>query len=215
MLVSSMTSPPLAPAPLAQLETVPPNQVVTPEGVKSDAKHPCRETYALSRPFIRNWRTAVDVGCRMGEFSRYLQRDFERVYAFDASVHRNFPRNLPLDNVTAFECALGDAAGEIEMHGGGHAFVDGGMRKVPVFRLDDFGLTDVDYIKIDVEGFERRVLLGGMDTILRDRPVIVIEQNDVRLPDEAPFAAKRLLEEHGYRHVATCRRGWDHVMAPQ
>jgi hypothetical protein len=51
-----------------------------------------------------------------------------------------------------------------------------------------------------------------METIKRDRPLIVVEQNDVRLPDEEPFAAKKLLEDIGYRQAAVCKRGWDHVM---
>lgn len=186
--------------------------IFTPDGAKVDHKHPCKHVYELSRPLIRSFRTAIDVGCRMGEFSRFLQHDFDRLYAFDAAVHPRFTSNVKLEHVTAFECALGDSVGEIEMAGGGHAQIAGKMRKVPVFRLDDFGLRDVDFVKIDVEGYERRVILGGLETITRDRPMIVVEQNDVRLPDEEPFAAKKLLEELGYRQAAVCKRGWDHVM---
>lgn len=101
------------------------------------------------------------------------------------------------------------------MFGGTHQTVEGQMKEVPVFRLDDFGLEDVDYIKVDVEGFERKVLLGGQKTISAFRPLIVIEQNDVRLADEEPYAAKTYLESIGYKHVATCPRGWDLVMMPE
>jgi FkbM family methyltransferase len=186
--------------------------IFTPEGASVNHKHPCKHVYDLSHPFIGQFRTAVDVGCRMGEFSRFLQHDFDRLYAFDAAVHPLFSSNVKLENVTAFQCALGNQVGEISMSGGGHAQVEGKMRTVPVFRLDDFGLEKVDYIKIDVEGYERRVILGGLETIKRDRPLIVVEQNDVRLPDEEPFAAKKLLEGLGYRQVAVCKRGWDHIM---
>lgn len=101
------------------------------------------------------------------------------------------------------------------MFGGTHQAVEGKMKEVPVFRLDEFGLEDVDYIKVDVEGFEKKVLLGGQKTISASRPLIVIEQNDVRLPDEEPYAAKTYLESIGYKHVATCPRGWDLVMMPE
>jgi hypothetical protein len=83
---------------------------------------------------------------------------------------------------------------------------------VPVFPLDIFDFQDVDYIKIDVEGFEKKVLLGGARTIERWNPVIVIEQNHVVLDGEAQYSAKEYLESIGYRNVAVDKRGWDFVM---
>jgi hypothetical protein len=85
-------------------------------------------------------------------------------------------------------------------------------RTVPVFTLDGFDFQDVDYIKIDVEGFEKKVLLGGVRTIERCNPVIVIEQNHVVLEGEEQYSAKEYLESIGYRNVAVDRRGWDFVM---
>jgi hypothetical protein len=41
--------------------------------------------------------------------------------------------------------------------------------------LDDLGLKDIGFIKIDVEGFESSVLAGALVTIARDRPSILIE----------------------------------------
>jgi hypothetical protein len=75
-----------------------------------------------------------------------------------------------------------------------------------------FGFEDVDYIKIDVEGFEKKVLLGGAKTIERSNPVIVIEQNHVVLEGDERYSAKAYLEGIGYRQVAVDNRGWDFVM---
>lgn len=138
-------------------------------------KHPCKRTYLLSKPFIRHFRNAVDVGCCVGEFSRYLQLDFEHVYAFDPRLWPNFRFNVDLGKVTHFRCALGESVGKIEMFGGGHNPKEGvSSKKAQVFMLDMFELQDVDYIKIDVEGFEKKVLLGAARTIERDNPLIVI-----------------------------------------
>ena len=186
--------------------------LVTPDGTREFPKHHCKRTFQISLPFIRRMRTAVDIGCRVGEYSRYLQNHFARTYAFDPNLWKGFSSNVDLSKVTHFNCALGDETGTIEMHGGTHRLVEGKMKTVPVHRLDDFELEDVDYIKIDVEGFERKVLMGGAKTVEKYRPLIVIEQNDVRLLDEEPLAAKKWLEERGYRHVATCPRGWDYIM---
>ncbi len=171
-------------------------------------------TYLASKPFIFGGRAAVDIGCRDGEYTRYLQQDFDHVYGFDARDRRTFTVNVDTLRATHFVTALGDQEGDITMYGGTH---DPNHSKPHVIRchtLDSFGLKDVDYIKIDVEGFETKVLKGAAETIARCRPLIVIEQNEVALPDEPPLLAKTWLEARGYRHVATCPRGWDHIMAP-
>ena len=41
--------------------------------------------------------------------------------------------------------------------------------------LDSYNLPKVDFIKIDVEGWEEQVLEGGMKTILKYRPIMYIE----------------------------------------
>ena len=41
--------------------------------------------------------------------------------------------------------------------------------------LDGFGFERVSLLKIDVEGYENEVLEGAVDTIRRNRPVVVIE----------------------------------------
>jgi len=44
--------------------------------------------------------------------------------------------------------------------------------QVPVRKLDDFGLSP-DFLKIDVEGFEREVAEGGMETMRRARRIMI------------------------------------------
>jgi hypothetical protein len=66
---------------------------------------------------------------------------------------------------------------------------------VPVEVLDDRGLTDVDLLKIDVEGFEIAVLRGAAATIAASRPVILIEVWDDLARREA---VRALLAGMGY-----------------
>jgi len=183
------------------------------DGLGTYPKHFCKMSYLLSRPFIKNFRTAIDIGCRLGEFTCQMQRDFRRVYAFDPNLWRPFRYNVDLNKVTHYRCALGDEVGEIEMFGGTHTSSTGGDTKtVPVLTLDMFEFDDVDYIKIDVEGFEKKVLLGAQQTLDRYSPLIVIEQNHVVLDGDHQYAAKEYLESLGYRVAAVDVRGWDFVM---
>jgi hypothetical protein len=55
--------------------------------------------------------------------------------------------------------------------------------EVPVRRLDECELTNVAFIKIDVEGHEERAIVGAKQTIARDRPVMLIEIENRHLYD--------------------------------
>jgi FkbM family methyltransferase len=96
-------------------------------------------------------------------------------------------RDCLLKNVTAanFEvrnCALGAEDTTINMiitaENTGHSHVDTatlGTGTIPMHRLDSLELPRIDYIKIDCEGYENTILRGAKQTILRDRPVMVVE----------------------------------------
>jgi len=49
--------------------------------------------------------------------------------------------------------------------------------------LDSFYLKDVDFIKIDVDGFEDQVLQGSLRTLAACSPVINIEMKSEKRPD--------------------------------
>jgi FkbM family methyltransferase len=58
-------------------------------------------------------------------------------------------------------------------------------------RLDDEPLSDVGFIKIDVEGHEQRVLRGAREIVFRDRPVMLIEI----LPEPTPLHREQTIRE--------------------
>lgn len=185
----------------------------SPDGNREYPRHACKLTYEIAKPFIRHFRQALDIGCRVGEFTRYLHLDFEHVYAFDPNLWPDFRRNVDLSRVTHFNCAIGDEPSETIMFGGTHTSRAGAkVKRVPVYPIDAFGFEAIDFIKIDVEGFEKKVLLGAAQTIERCNPVIVIEQNHVVLEGDNQYSAKTLLESIGYEAAAVDGRGWDFVM---
>jgi FkbM family methyltransferase len=56
-----------------------------------------------------------------------------------------------------------------------------GGEVVNMITIDSLGLKDIDFIKIDVEGFEPLVLMGAEQTIKRCHPVIMFECNYKRI----------------------------------
>lgn len=149
---------------------------------------------ALAR--CRSFRTAVDVGAHVGMWSMQLAKRFQRVEAFEpVAAHREcFLRNLvaPHDQehddgwmpgVSLHACALGDHEGHVRIDTAPTSSGDskvGGDGDIPLCRLDSFNLKDVDFIKLDCEGYEYFALKGGEETIKRDRPTIIVEQKPGR-----------------------------------
>ena len=69
--------------------------------------------------------------------------------------------------------------------------------------LDSLKLKDVDFLKIDCEGYEENVIRGGIETITASKPVIIVEQKrdmaeKLGLPT---LGAVDLLKTLGYRVV--------------
>ena len=85
-----------------------------------------------------------------------------------------------------------------------------GAGDVPVVRLDNLNLHDINYIKIDCEGYEYRILQGAEQTIRRCRPVVVIEQkpHDAYSKQYGQFAAVGLLKEWGMVKLDQVRDDW-------
>ncbi|WP_199548962.1 FkbM family methyltransferase [Streptomyces sp. N35] len=157
----------------------------------------------------RGCRTAVDIGGWYGPWSRRLASRAHQVVTIEPVPHlaRTLERITP-HNVRVVQAATSDKPGtarlwfpagdagtrglsslvrrDIHTHG-----VD--VRCVPV---DELGLHDVDFVKIDVDGSELATLQGAEKTLERDRPALLIEL-EARIQPTAPIVD--LLTAHGYR----------------
>lgn len=167
---------------------------------------------------VRNQRLALDIGANVGLWSRDLVKHFNSVIAFEpvAMFRECLQRNVIAENLTVYSCALGDQDGKVNMiiteGNTGHTHVDPASKNgsTEIRRLDSMNLQDVDYIKIDCEGFEYRVLQGAEQTVRRCRPVVVIEQkpHDAYSQDYGQFAAVELLEAWGMVRLDQVKDDW-------
>ena len=159
----------------------------------------CLETYLKSKPYIKQFRTAIDIGCRDGDFSRPMSKDFTKVEAFD---YRKRPGFDTMHNVTHRQIALGDEEKQVKAYSGvitDKPRKEAKERIVQQKTLDSFNFTMVDLIKIDVEGHEFRVLKGGENTIKKYSPIIIIEDNGSDEKWGKETGAIDLLKEMGYQ----------------
>jgi FkbM family methyltransferase len=150
-------------------------------------------------------RVAVDAGAHVGFWSYYLAMRFDAVHAFEPSelFASCFARNVRARNVTLHRVALGEKEGTVELvitpeNTGATHVLAGAAGSIPMRPLDDFGLESVDFMKVDVEGYERFVIEGARETLLRCKPVVIIEQKEFgsRYGDER-YAAAELLGSLG------------------
>lgn len=130
---------------------------------------------------VKKRRVAVDAGAHVGFWSMWLAEAFAEVWAFEPVREHVacFRRNVPQDNVTLRQVALGAATGSVSMvtdaENSGKAHAGNGDNLVAMIALDDLGLRKVDFIKIDVEGMEPQVIAGAAATIQTCRPVVLVE----------------------------------------
>ncbi|MDE2470226.1 MAG: FkbM family methyltransferase, partial [Bradyrhizobium sp.] len=137
---------------------------------------------------------AVDVGAHVGTWTLALaEAGFRTVEAFEPApdtfecLRENVKEwreaNPDRGNtVSLTNCALGETTTFMGMkEDGKYAGGNTGGRylkgegKVFVRPLDVYNLQELDFLKLDVEGFELFVLKGARSTLLRCRPVVVIE----------------------------------------
>jgi FkbM family methyltransferase len=129
----------------------------------------------------------VDVGAWYGPWSRRLARRADRVVALEPTKRHAILRETLPRNVEVIQAAASDHSGEGELWSVGPGDgaeglsslqkrdVHGNSVTVPLITIDGLKLAGVTFMKIDVEGHELAVLRGAAQTILRDRPRLLLE----------------------------------------
>lgn len=188
---------------------------------KSIAKGgPARYQYQVrdrSMQYVSQRRFALDIGANVGLWSRDLCEHFDHVVAFEpvAMFRECLEKNVTRNNFTIEPVALGDEETMVNMiitqDNMGHTHVDPasfGQGTVPVRRLDNLEFPTVDYMKIDCEGFEYKIIQGAEQTIRRCRPVVVVEQKPHGTYTDNQHAAIDLLKSYGMTRLDQVKDDW-------
>lgn len=181
--------------------------------------------FVLLRSFLRRGDTVIDAGANVGNFTLAFAAavgDTGHVLAFEPQrfcftcLSANIALNSLMHFVSAFNVALGDSQGTIEVpvldptiamcNFGGVSLIDKHTTPTetcPLLTVDSFGMTSLRLLKVDVEGMEPAVLRGAKETIRELRPVIWCESLRHERADNEP-ELKAFFQENGYRAWKVC-----------
>jgi FkbM family methyltransferase len=158
---------------------------------------PAQRNAALA--YVKQWRVCLDIGSNVGQWTRPLAKKFDSVICFEPNPNFRecFVRNITEKNVILWPYGLSDRE-----HQARQDFNSTVLRQkdgdIECRTLDSFGLTNVDFIKIDVDGFEVPLLEGARDTLTRNSAVINIEmKRDKRI--DTVKRAEDILRDLGYQ----------------
>lgn len=153
-------------------------------------------------------KVSIDIGANRGVYTHCLGKTSSQVHAFEPNpkMYRTLQRTAPA-NAQTYQVALSNSAGEaifrIPKGVKGLSNQRGTLRdetpnesnvevRVETKRLDDYGFENVGFIKIDVEGFERQVIEGAMQTIRDSRPVILMEIEEMHSGEPLETSLERV-----------------------
>lgn len=136
---------------------------------------------------------ALDIGGNIGNHALFFARRFRAVHSFEPNPATYALLRYNADwvaNVQTHMLGLGDERGSFDLFEHTENFGGSSMRRddradrqavhIQVERLDDLGLDTegLCFVKIDVEGFEPKVLKGAAATLGRCQPLVVLEQHE-------------------------------------
>ena len=158
---------------------------------------------------------ALQAGGHCGLMVRPLADAFETVYCFEPHPV-NFVclvSNVPDANVIKMQACLGDGGHKpagLTGWGANTAYVHIDRENAgtaPILTIDDLHLPSLDLLMLDIEGFEYAALVGGVDTIRKHRPAIVLELiGHGRRYGFADADVLKMLKGWGYREALRLHR---------
>jgi FkbM family methyltransferase len=175
---------------------------------------------------VKPGAVCFDIGAHIGYYSLLFSAavgpdglvfSYEPVPQTFSFLSRNVSKNLAR-NVAIHQLAIGASEGTVQMACGGELPLgwsrvrDSGGMEVRCSTVDAevsrLKLTRVNFVKVDVEGYEPKVFEGAENTLARFRPSVMFEVNESALRDQGAEATRisNILASHGYELFVTRKR---------
>jgi len=141
-----------------------------------DAGHGQQPQRDAALGYVNQWRVCLDIGSNVGQWTRPLAKRFHSVICFEPNPNfrQCFKKNIAETNVVLWPYGLSNKEHQAQQDFNS-TILNEGAGDIQCRTLDSFGLTNVDFVKIDVDGFEVPLLEGARDTLTKNNAVINIE----------------------------------------
>lgn len=175
------------------------------------------ETLDFLKLHYKQFEHVVDIGTNIGNHMLYYCSNMgaQQVVCFEPNqfnrevLEKNIELNHLQKKVTVYPYAVGAEKGKGVQSN--FSLGNTGMNRVDkieaekdttdaidIRSLDEFDLKQIDFLKIDVEGFETDVLLGAGATLRRCKPVVLIE-----VFEKSREQVDTMMQEYGFRKLIT------------
>lgn len=173
----------------------------------------------IVKPGMVVFDIGANVGCHALNLARLVGPQGE-IYAFEPTnwaykkLEKNLSLNKWLNNVIIERLALSDEIGfnkrysfrsKWDVEGNSTDKEEGVINYITLDAYcEKHSISDVDFIKIDVDGYERKIIKGGMKILKKSRPVIIIEMGDYWLRSVGDNIEQlvALLNSIGYKYFS-------------
>lgn len=135
--------------------------------------------------YITKDSVVLEGGCHIGTHTMKLAQLAKTVYCFEPldSSRSLLEENLTLnnlENVFVSNSGLSDELSSTSFAWVSKDNIGGAVLKnegddIPLVTIDSLNLEQLDFIKLDIEGYEKKAILGGLETIKKFTPVITLE----------------------------------------
>lgn len=167
-------------------------------------------------------RTVVQAGGNIGAFPLWLSARFKKVYTFEPEP-TNYAclvaNTVNCPNVEPYHAGLGDVEGYFDLEfvakGIGSHYMTNRPGPYRVMTIDRLQPKDVDFLMLDIEGYEYPALEGALKTIEKYQPIIQIEdKGNGQLKGRGHTLSDILKLLPGYKEYARAGN-WDVVLVPE
>ena len=162
---------------------------------------------------VSNWRVAIDIGANIGLWAKELSNFFDHTNCFEPNSKciKYLEKNININRSTIYNVAVGSENKQMDLftpiNSGASSFINNAVigfnkdgskiygefsksvskQPTQIVTIDSYNFNNVDFIKIDVQGFELEVLQGAFKTLIENKPVICIEEVLTDLEESAPI----------------------------
>ena len=155
--------------------------------------------------YVKRWDFAIDVGANVGHWTRDISKKFKQVIAIepqDVNV-ACFNKNIFADNVKLLQLGLSNREEHTYIEPNQNEMKHSDTNNVRCVTFDSLNINEpIDYIKVDIDGWEMPFLRGAEQTLKRQKDIVMnIEVKSKIGGSENQRQVFRLLNNWGYNQI--------------